>query len=87
MFINMLFHNKSMKKIQIYAIISLASILMLMATNITDFSTAKAASEQSCDNWTDRHIKSHERMDDGKLSNGDIQSHDNGIKNRDNVCR
>ena len=63
------------------------SMLMLIATNTIDISKVTAATERSCDNWTDRHIKSHERMDDGKLSNGDIQSHDNGIKNRDNVCK
>lgn len=76
-----------MKKIQVFAVISMTSMLMLVATNIIDFSTATASTEQSCDNWTDRHIKSHERMDDGKLSNGDIQSHDHGIKNRADVCR
>jgi hypothetical protein len=76
-----------MTKTQVFAAIGMTLMMTLVATNTMDIPKVTAATERSCDNWIDRHIKSHERMDEGKLSNGDIQSHDNGIKNRDNVCK
>ncbi len=76
-----------MTKKLIFAAINMTTMLMLVAINSLAGSIATAATDQSCDNWTDRHIKTHERLEDGKVSNGDIKSHDNGIKNRDNVCR
>jgi hypothetical protein len=71
----------------IFAAINITTMLMLVAINSLAGSIATAATEQSCDNWTDRHIKSHERLEDGKVSKGDIISPDKGVENRDKVCR
>ena len=68
-------------------ILLLLSVAALMAVMLAvTASVALAASDQSCDNYSDKIVKISERITDGKLSEGDIQSHFNWRKNISGPC-
>jgi hypothetical protein len=69
---------------RIFAVLAVAVVMAAMMA--VTAGVALAATDQSCANWDERNFRAHDRLFDGKESNGDIQSHNNVHKNFDNVC-